>query len=174
MFHSLIESQDFKYENSIWTTLFISTSGSFRLETRTLLMLALAVSFTIFLEFAQTFATVTGHLHVDGNGGLRRNIHVEKNQVSYGHFAVERFHRLQGSVGLSIDVSNYRECALSCVNNPPCTSFNVASSPRPEGKFRCELLNEDEYSASPGQLTRSQEYHHYSIKVFRRLPERQL
>ena len=37
MFHSLIESQDFKYENSIWTTLFISTCGNFRVETRTLL-----------------------------------------------------------------------------------------------------------------------------------------
>ena len=136
-------------------------------------MLSLTVSFTIFLGFAQTFATVTSHLHLDGSGGLRRNLHVEKNRVSYGHFAVERFHRLQGSVGSSIDVSNYRECALSCVNNPPCTSFNVASSPRPEGKFRCELLNEDRYSASPGQLTRSQEYHHYSIKVFKVLLEKQ-
>ena len=80
-------------------------------------MLAFAVSFTIFLEFAQTFATVTSHLHLDGSSGLRRNIHVKKNQVSYGNFAVDRFHRLQGSVGLSIDVSNYRECALSCVFN---------------------------------------------------------
>ena len=136
-------------------------------------MLSLAVSFTIFLGFAQTFATVTSHLHLDGSSGLRRNLHVEKNRVSYGHFTVERFHRLQGSVGSSIVVINHRECALSCVNNPLCSSFNVASSPRPEGKFRCELLNEDRYSASPGQLTRSQEYHHYSIKVFKVLLEKQ-
>ena len=86
--------------------------------------------------------------------------------MSYGNFAVDKFHRLQVSVDSSSVVSSYRECALSCVNTPPCSSFNVASSPRSDGKYRCELLNEDKYSANPDQLVSSQDYHHYSIKVF--------
>ena len=102
---------------------------------------------------------------LDGSRGLKRGVHVQVERVSYGHFAVDKFHRLQASVGSSTLVSSYSECGLSCVNNPPCSSFNVASSPDADGKYRCELLNEDKYSANPGQLVSSQEYHHYSIKV---------
>ena len=103
---------------------------------------------------------------LDGNRGLKRGVHVQGNRVSYGNFAVDKFHRLQVTVGSSSVVNSYRECALSCVNTPPCSSFNVASSPRSDGKYRCELLNEDKYSANPDQLVSSQDYHHYSIKVF--------
>ena len=106
---------------------------------------------------------------LDGSRGLKRDVYVQGNRVSYGNFAVHKFHRLQVSVGSSSVVSNYRECALNCVNNPPCSSFNVASSPRSDGKYRCELLNEDKYSANPGQLVSSQEYHHYSIKVLKKI-----
>ncbi|XP_078360774.1 uncharacterized protein LOC144645166 [Oculina patagonica] len=102
---------------------------------------------------------------LDGSRGLKRGIHVQGNRVSYGNFAVDKFHRLQVSVGSSTLVSNYSECALSCVNSSSCSSFNVASSPHSDGKFRCELLNEDKYSANPGQLVSSHEYHHYSIKT---------
>ncbi|KAL9952679.1 hypothetical protein ACROYT_G039970 [Oculina patagonica] len=111
------------------------------------------------------FAPIVAHNYIDGSRGLKRGVHVQGNRVSYGNFAVDKFHRLQVSVGSSTLVSNYRECALSCVNNPPCSSFNVASSPRSDGKYRCELLNEVKYSANPGQLVSSQEYHHYSIKT---------
>ena len=93
---------------------------------------------------------------------------MQRNRVSYGNFAVDKLHRLQVSVGSSSVVKNYRECALSCVNTPPCSSFNVASSPRSDGKYRCELLDEDKYLANPAQLVSSQEYHYYSIKVFNR------
>ena len=102
---------------------------------------------------------------LDGSPGLKRGVYVQGNRASYGNFAMDKFHRLQLSVGSSSVVSNYRECALSCVNSPPCSSFNVASSPGSDGKYRCELLNEDKYSANPGQLVSSQEHHHYSIKV---------
>ncbi|KAJ7376517.1 Contactin-associated protein-like 2 [Desmophyllum pertusum] len=111
------------------------------------------------------FTPVAAHNYVDGSSGLKRGVHVQGNRVSYGNFAVDKFHRLQVSVGSSSVVSNYRECALSCVNNPPCSSFNVGSSPRSDGKFRCELLNEDKYTANPGQLVSSSSYHHYSIKT---------
>ena len=104
---------------------------------------------------------------IDGSRGLKRGFHVQGNRVSYGNFAVDKFHRLQVSVGSSSVVSNYRECALNCVNNPPCSSFNVASSPRSDGKYRCELLNEDKHSANSSQLVSLQEFHHYSIKVFK-------
>ena len=112
---------------------------------------------------------IQGQLEIDGSRGLKRGVQVRgsEDRVSYGNFAVDKFHRLQISAGSSSAVSNYRECALRCVNNPPCYSFNVASSPRSDGKFLCELLNKDKYTASPGQLVDSQEYHHYSIKVFR-------
>ncbi|KAL9952639.1 hypothetical protein ACROYT_G039917 [Oculina patagonica] len=102
---------------------------------------------------------------LDGSRGLRRGIHVQGNRISYGNFAVDKFHHLQVLVGSSTLVSNYSECALSCVNISSCSSFNVASSPKASGKYRCELLNEDKYSANPGQLVSSQEYHHYSIKT---------
>ena len=119
----------------------------------------------LFLILSIIIVPTMAHNYVDGSSGLKRGAHVQGNRVSYGNFAVDKFHRLQVSVGSSSVVSNYRECALSCVNNPPCSSFNAASSPRSNGKFRCELLNEDKYSARPGQLVSSQEYHHYSIKV---------
>lgn len=106
---------------------------------------------------------------LDGSRGLKRRVNVRGGiRVSYGHFAVDKFHRLHVSVGSSTLVSNYTECALSCVNTPLCSSFNVASSPRLDEKYRCELLDKDKYSANPGQLVSSQEYHHYSIKVLRK------
>ena len=107
--------------------------------------------------------------HLYGNHGLKRRVTVSgENQISYGNFAVDKFHRLQVLVGSSTAVCNYTECALSCVDTPPCFSFNVASSSRSDGKYRCELLNEDKYSANSGQLVSSQDYHHYSIKVLRK------
>ena len=105
---------------------------------------------------------------LNGSLGLKRGVHVQGNRASYGHFTVDRFHRLEVSVDLARVVSNYRECALSCVNTPPCSSFNVAATPvRTDGKYQCELLNKDKYSANSSQLVISQEHHHYSIKVLR-------
>ena len=105
---------------------------------------------------------------IDGSSGLKRGVHVQGNRASYGQFTVDTFHRLAVSVDSSIVVSSYSQCALSCVNTPPCSSFNVAATTvRADGKYRCELLNKDKYSASSGQFVISQEYHHYSIKVLR-------
>ena len=127
-------------------------------------MLQHGLCFALFL-LSSASAKQSDH-QLDGSRGLKRGVHVRGNRVSYGHFSVDKFHRLQVSVSSSRVVSNYRECALSCVNTPPCSSFNVAATPvRADGKYRCELLNEDKYSAIPGQLAISQEHHHYSIKV---------
>jgi len=127
-------------------------------------MLQFGLCFAVFLLSSASAKQNDNHL--DGSRGLKRGVHVRGNRVSYGHFSVDKFHRLQVSVASSRVVSNYRECALSCVDTSPCSSFNVASSPRSDGKYRCQLLNEDKYSANPGQLVSSQEYHYYSINVF--------
>ena len=127
-------------------------------------MLQYGVFFALFRLF--DVRAYQDYHQLDGSRGLKRGVHVQENRVSYGNFAVDKFHRLQVTVGSSSVVSNYRECALNCVSTPPCSSFNVASSPRSDGKYRCELLNEDKYSANPDQLVSSQDYHHYSIKVF--------
>ena len=127
-------------------------------------MLQYGLCFALFL-LSPARANQDDH-QLDGSRGLKRGVHVKGNRASYGHFVADKFHRLQVSVGSSRAVNSYRECTLSCVNTPSCSSFNVASSPRADGKYRCELLNEDKYSANPGQLVSSQEYHHYSIKVF--------
>ena len=105
---------------------------------------------------------------IDGSSGLKRGVDVQGNRASYGHFTVDTFHRLAVSVDSSIVVNSYSHCALSCVSTPPCSSFNVAATTvRANGKYQCELLNKDKYSASSGQLVISQEHHHYSIKVLR-------
>ena len=106
-------------------------------------------------------------LQVNGNSPLMRAVHLQgTTQVSYGNFAADKFHRLQVSVASSTVVSSYRECVLSCVSTPPCSSFNVATSPNSDGRFLCELLNEDKFR-SFHLLISSQKYHHYSIKVRR-------
>ena len=131
-------------------------------------MQALAFSLACFCTFS--IKSHQSHLQIYGSRGLKRGIEVNSPQsrVSYGNFVVDKFHRLQiASNSLEI-VGSYNECAMICVNDPSCSSFNVASSPRLDGKFLCESLNKDKYSASPGKLVNSQEYHHYSIKVFRR------
>lgn len=132
-------------------------------------MQALASSLACF--FAFFIKPLQGHLQINGSSGLKRGIAVNSSQskVSYGNFAVDKFHRLQVASNLLTAVSNYKECALICVNDPNCSSFNVASSRRLDGKFLCESLNKDKYTASPEELVNSQGYHYYSIKVFRNI-----
>ena len=108
-------------------------------------MQALASSLACF--FAFFIKPLQGHLQINGSSGLKRGIAVNGSQskVSYGNFAVDKFHRLQVASNLLTAVSNYKECALICVNDPNCSSFNVASSPRLDGKFLCESLNKDKF-----------------------------
>lgn len=119
----------------------------------------------VFLLVTRLDVANQSELHTEGDNGLKRAVVVHgATQVSYGNFAVDKFHRLEVSLGSSSIVRTYRECAISCVNTPPCNSFNVASSADLGGNFLCELLNEDKYRR-PEQLVNSQQFHHYSIKV---------
>ena len=94
------------------------------------------------------------------NRGIRR-----QQGVSYAHFAVHKFHYLQGSpLGSSREVDKFSDCALACLNNPPCFSFNLGLLLTAKGKLSCELLTDDKYS-NESRIVRSQQFHHYSIKV---------
>ena len=85
--------------------------------------------------------------------------------VSYANFVAHKFQHLQGSLlDSSCEVFRAKECAAACVTNAPCVSFNVALSPKENGKLRCELLSEDMFR-SPDKMTYSQQFYHYSIKV---------
>ena len=96
-----------------------------------------------------------------GVRGLKRS----SDGVSYANFAVHKFQYLHGSVvGSSCEVLQANECAFTCVNQPTCFSFNIGVSPNQNGKFICELLNEDKFR-SPSKLMSSQKFHHYSIEV---------
>ena len=98
-----------------------------------------------------------------GDHGLKRS----RSQlgVSYANFAAHKFQYLQGSLlDSSCEVVQANECAVVCVNKPSCVSFNIAQLANENGRFRCELLSEDMFR-SPGKLTVSQLFHHYSIKV---------
>lgn len=102
---------------------------------------------------------------INQSNGLRRAVLVQgRARVSYGNFVADKFRRLQVPVGSSTLVIKYNECATSCVNAPGCASFNLATFPDAEGKFLCELLDEDKYS-NLYQLVSSKHFHHFSIKV---------
>ena len=121
----------------------------------------------VFLFAATDFSMADQvQLQVGGKSGLQQAVLLESgSRASYGNFAVDKFQRLQVSIGSSSKVANAGDCALRCVINPPCSSFNIATSPSDsDGNFQCELLNADKYR-SPGRMVKSEKYHHFSIKV---------
>ena len=106
-------------------------------------------------------------LYVNASSGLNRAVLVQgKVRLSYGYFTADNFSRLQVPADLStpVHVISYKECALNCLKASACASFNVASLSDADGKIHCELLNEDKYNHL-NQLTSSQNYHHFRIKV---------
>lgn len=103
--------------------------------------------------------------YVNASSGLNRAALVQGAvRLSYGYFTADKFSRLQVPAGLSTLVISYKECAVNCLKAPGCASFNVASLPNADGKFQCELLNDDKYN-NLNQLISAQNYHHFSIKV---------
>lgn len=93
------------------------------------------------------------------NRGIRRQ------GVSYAHFAVHKFQCVQGSpLGSSREVDKFSDCALACLNNPSCFSFNLGLLLTAKGKLSCELLTDDKYR-NASRILPSQQFYHYSIKV---------
>ena len=115
--------------------------------------------FLMFFLVRNPFVTHQSERLILAGSGIRRQ------GVSYAYFAVHKFQYLQGSpLESSCEVDKPRDCALACVNNPPCSSFNLGLSLTAKGKLQCELLSEDKYR-NAGKIFHSQQFHHYSIKV---------
>ena len=115
--------------------------------------------FLMFFLVRNPFVTHQSERLILAGSGIRRQ------GVSYAYFAVHKFQYLQGSpLRSSCEVDKPRDCALACVNNPPCSSFNLGLLLTAKGKLQCELLSEDKYR-NAGKIFHSQQFHHYSIKV---------
>ena len=90
----------------------------------------------------------------------------EYQPLHYGYFKVFFNHSLNVSHILPIiSVSDYIQCALSCLQNVLCFSFNVATVPDINSKqYACQLLPTDKYR-DLDHFALSQEFHHYAIAV---------
>ena len=76
----------------------------------------------------------------------------------------EKFSHLNIAALVNRVAKNSLSCALSCLNNQACFSFNFAAFPDKAGKFTCEILWSDKYNNSEGFLP-SKTFHHFSIMV---------
>ena len=113
----------------------------------------------LYFLFRSPLVTYQSEGLIPVNRGIRRQ------GVSYAHFAVHKFQYLQGSpLGSSREVDKVSDCALACLNNPPCFSFNFGLLLTAKGKLPCELLTDDKYR-NASRIFPSQRFHHYSIKV---------
>ena len=61
-------------------------------------------------------------------------------------------------------VEDSLSCALSCLDNLGCFSFNVAAFPDKAGKSTCEILSSDKYNNFENFLP-SKTLHHFSMVV---------
>ncbi|XP_074628770.1 EGF-like repeat and discoidin I-like domain-containing protein 3 isoform X1 [Acropora palmata] len=88
----------------------------------------------------------------------------EFQSVSSGIFKAFFNHSLQAFLVLTeISSPGNVECALACLRNETCLSFNFAIVPHPISKlYTCQLLPIDKYW-HPDRLALSQQFHHYAI-----------
>ena len=63
----------------------------------------------------------------------------------------------------SFDVVDLMECAVRCITNSTCLSFNIAIFANATN-YACRLLPSDKYNQS-SNFAPSQEFHHYTIVV---------
>ena len=135
-----------------------------RARSRALVKSLVEAMFQLSLLFAVVpYLSYQNQRIIQGNRSLKRAFY--QHGVSYPNFVVNKFRYLQESLlDSSCELDKPSECALACVNNPPCFSFNLALIRNKNKKLRCELLSEDKYR-SPHKLVLSQEFHHFSIKV---------
>ena len=90
----------------------------------------------------------------------------ESEDLHYVNFK-EFFHHLLNisQVLATIEAQDYFRCAVGCLTNKACFSFNFAVLPDSKtGRHVCHLLATDKYSHSSGFVL-SQEFHHYAISV---------
>ena len=92
------------------------------------------------------------------NSALYRN---PTGEISLGNFKCDPFYYLWEEKLTSSMVKGQFFCALLCVNEPRCYSFNVAEYPDSNGLYLCELLVTDKYRAT-GKLFANATFHHFS------------
>lgn len=97
------------------------------------------------------------------------NIQIERSEyqpLHYGNFKVFRNHLLNVSHILpTVSVSEYIQCAFSCLQNVLCFSFNLATVRDINSKqYACQLLPTDKYR-NLDHFVLSQQFHHYAIPV---------
>ncbi|XP_015765147.1 PREDICTED: versican core protein-like isoform X3 [Acropora digitifera] len=80
----------------------------------------------------------------------------------FAYFIEEKFSHLNITALVNRVAENTLACALSCLNNQACFSFNFAAFPDKAGKFTCEILWSDKYNNSENFLP-SKTLHHFSI-----------
>ena len=56
-------------------------------------------------------------------------------------------------------------CALRCIGEPQCLSYNLAAYPDADGLYQCDLLATDKYRATAKDFEASAAFHHYSLWV---------
>ena len=92
---------------------------------------------------------------------------IERGQrLQYGNFKVFYRHMLNISQVLaSFDVTGYADCALKCLANLACFSFNFAIlADNSTSRSVCHLLASDKYNYS-SSFVPSDEFDHYAIAV---------
>ena len=120
----------------------------------------------LFMIVLLHISCVTGQHHHSLQGDHDSNRSASEHGLSYANFEAQKFQHLQGPVlNFSCEVVQANECNFVCIDSPPCVSLNIALSPNENGKYRCELLSTDMFR-SPEKLTVSQQFHHYSRKVW--------
>ena len=93
--------------------------------------------------------------------GLKRT---PADKYSYIKFSDHFFHHLNVTLVGSRLVHKVGACAMACVDNLACFSFNLAAHRDANGLFLCELLASDKYNFS-SKFRPHPGFHHYSIHV---------
>ena len=100
-------------------------------------------------------------LHAMENSAIYRS---PTGDISFGNFALNPFHYLWEEKITSSMVADQFHCALLCVGEPKCASFNVVAHRDSKGLYLCELLATDKYRANE-KFDANATFHHYSPRV---------
>ena len=82
-----------------------------------------------------------------------------------GSFKPDLFHHLSTTTIARSYVMDTFDCVFKCMTETTCYSFNIAAYRDSSGLYLCELLANDKYRASEGDLQENGTCHHFSPLV---------
>lgn len=82
-----------------------------------------------------------------------------------GSFKPDLFHHLSTTTIARSYVMDTFDCVFKCMTETTCHSFNFAAYRDSSGLYLCELLANDKYRASEGDLQENGTFHHFSPLV---------